>query len=61
MLIWTPVSNLHCLGLGIGFLSGMLGEWEHFLYVVKIAFFGWAFHYCKFAPVLLVSPVLINT
>jgi dolichyl-phosphate-mannose-protein mannosyltransferase len=21
------------------------GEWDHFLYVCKIAFFGWAFHY----------------
>ena len=23
------------------------GEWEHFLYVGKVSFFGWALHYCK--------------
>jgi len=25
----------------------ILGEWAHFLYVGKIAFFGWALHYSK--------------
>ena len=25
----------------------ILGEWDHFLYVGKIAFFGWAFHFGK--------------
>lgn len=24
------------------------GEWEHFLYVGKLAFSGWALHYCEF-------------
>ena len=24
------------------------GEWEHFLYVGKIAFYGWAFHFSEF-------------
>jgi len=24
------------------------GEWEHFLYVGKVAFFGWVFHYVPF-------------
>jgi dolichyl-phosphate-mannose-protein mannosyltransferase len=23
-------------------------EWDHFLYVGKIAFYGWFFHYCAF-------------
>jgi dolichyl-phosphate-mannose-protein mannosyltransferase len=29
-----------------GFFSE--GEWDHFLYVGKIAFFGWAFHFGTF-------------
>ena len=33
----------------------MLGEWEHFLYVGKIAFFGWVLHYgADFGTYLLV-------
>jgi dolichyl-phosphate-mannose-protein mannosyltransferase len=24
------------------------GEWEHFLYVGKVTFFGWALHYCEY-------------
>jgi len=28
------------------------GEWDHFLYVGKIAFFGWAFHFGTFSPCL---------
>jgi hypothetical protein len=23
------------------------GEWEHFMYVGKVTFFGWALHFCK--------------
>lgn len=26
----------------------MLGEWDHFIYVGKIALFGWALHYREF-------------
>ena len=25
----------------------IVDEWDHFLYVGKITFFGWALHYCK--------------
>ena len=24
------------------------GEWEHFLYVGKVTFFGWALHFCMY-------------
>ena len=39
--------------LGLWFLRLLifilfLGEWDHFLYVGKIAFFGWAFHFGMF-------------
>ncbi len=32
----------------------ILGEWEHFLYVSKIALVGWALHYCEYSIVLTV-------
>ena len=25
--------------------KNLKGEWDHFLYVGKIAFYGWAFHF----------------
>ena len=29
------------------------GEWDHFLYVGKVAFVGWSFHYCEYHPRLM--------
>lgn len=34
------------------FLTGGVGEWDQFTYVTKIAFFGWAFHFCKSSSVM---------
>jgi hypothetical protein len=46
-MIWILVSFWFCKmyqreGAELG---GAVDEWDHFLYVGKIAFFGWAFHY----------------
>ena len=32
-----------------------IGEWEHFVYVGKIAFYGWAFHFGEFKATRLFS------
>ena len=34
--------------VGIHVFFPQKGEWDHFLYVGKIAFFGWAFHFGAF-------------
>jgi len=51
MLTWNRVSELKtvfCLSLFLEMLivcHPYTGEWEHFLYVGKIALFGWLLHF----------------
>ena len=56
MSIWSRVRE-HTHSIRMINVSCYAGEWEHFLYVGKIAFFGWALHYrtCSSSP--LPSPL----
>lgn len=42
-MIWILVSFCFADGKRTDLVG--VDEWDHFLYVGKIAFFGWAFHY----------------
>jgi dolichyl-phosphate-mannose-protein mannosyltransferase len=49
--IWNLVSwSFQCVGCVAKCRWGLSGEWEHFLYVGKIAFFGWFLHYGRDFP-----------
>lgn len=63
LLVWAVTILWHLARFQRKINDFAPGEWNHFLYVSKIAFGGWAFHYSESttAPWLSVGPDMLTT